>query len=82
MQGLAHREGGVRPGVRPPCPGVIPLQRSTRPYSGHPHISGGGPYHPHAAVSSPLFLEIERSWAGRGVGAGSRKERQPGLATG
>eukprot|EP00966_Prymnesium_polylepis_P009082 209492-Prymnesium_polylepis.1 len=44
MQGLAHREGGVRtgvrPGPRPPCPSTIPLQRSTSPHSGHPHISG------------------------------------------
>eukprot|EP00966_Prymnesium_polylepis_P272045 6285502-Prymnesium_polylepis.1 len=42
MQGLAHREGGVRPGVRPPCrdyDSVIPLQRSTSPHSGHPHIT-------------------------------------------
>eukprot|EP00966_Prymnesium_polylepis_P044054 1021223-Prymnesium_polylepis.1 len=38
MQGLAHREGGVRPEVRPPCPDVMPLQRSTSPHSGHPHI--------------------------------------------
>eukprot|EP00966_Prymnesium_polylepis_P035288 819903-Prymnesium_polylepis.1 len=30
--------GGVRLGVRPPCPDVIPLQRSTSPHSGHPHI--------------------------------------------
>eukprot|EP00966_Prymnesium_polylepis_P176547 4087109-Prymnesium_polylepis.1 len=38
MQGLAHREGGVWPGGRPPCQSVIPLQRSTSPHSGHPHI--------------------------------------------
>eukprot|EP00966_Prymnesium_polylepis_P278621 6437054-Prymnesium_polylepis.1 len=35
MQG----SGGDRPGPRPPCPSVIPLQRSTTsPHSGHPHI--------------------------------------------
>jgi hypothetical protein len=39
MQGLVHREGGVRPGPRTPCPDVIPLQRSTSPHSGHPHIT-------------------------------------------
>eukprot|EP00966_Prymnesium_polylepis_P108105 2503173-Prymnesium_polylepis.2 len=42
MQGLAHPEGGVRPGVtggpsRVPGGVVIPLQRSTSPHLGHPH---------------------------------------------
>eukprot|EP00966_Prymnesium_polylepis_P232383 5374511-Prymnesium_polylepis.1 len=45
MQGLhvAHREGGVRPGPRPPCLSVIPLQRSISPHSGHPHIASPTP---------------------------------------
>eukprot|EP00966_Prymnesium_polylepis_P161081 3722365-Prymnesium_polylepis.1 len=65
MQGLAHREGGVRPGGRPPCPGVIPLHSAlqvptrgthihTRQRSGRARGSKGatGPWLAHEIAAS------------------------------
>eukprot|EP00966_Prymnesium_polylepis_P176755 4092881-Prymnesium_polylepis.1 len=41
-------------GSRPPCPDVLPLQRSTSPHSGHPHtFSAAAPPIP---IASPVPL--------------------------